>query len=96
MVFVQGEVLYDEEKEWREVEEADQVHVEGDGGRDAGPVLQVAKEAHANVQAAERNEKNISCQPLIWNSYQAIVTMDVLRTPFHPSMSLTKQSASAM
>ena len=34
--------------------EADQVHVEGDRGRDVRPVLQVAKEAHGNVQAAER------------------------------------------
>ena len=39
-----------------EVVEADQVHVEGDRGRDVGPVLQVAKEAHANVQAAERDQ----------------------------------------
>ena len=38
------------------IEEADQVHVEGDGGRDVGPVLQVAKEAHGNVQAAERGK----------------------------------------
>ena len=34
--------------------EADQVHVEGDRGRDVRPVLQVAEEAHGNVQAAER------------------------------------------
>ena len=38
------------------IEEADQVHVEGDGGRDVGPVLQVAKEAHGNVQATERGK----------------------------------------
>ena len=39
--------------------EADQVHVEGDGGRDVRPVLQVAKEAHGNVQAAERGGHKI-------------------------------------
>ena len=39
--------------------EADQVHVEGDGGRDVRPVLQVAKEAHGNVQAAERGGDKI-------------------------------------
>ena len=39
--------------------EADQVHVEGDGGRDVRPVLQVAKEAHGNVQAAERGGEKI-------------------------------------
>ena len=33
---------------------ADQVHVKGDGRRDVGPILQVAKEAHGNVQATER------------------------------------------
>ena len=39
--------------------EADQVHVEGDRGRDVRPVLQVAKEAHGNVQAAERGGDKI-------------------------------------
>ena len=48
-------VMCDEEEE----QEADQVHVEGDRGRDVRPVLQVAKEAHGNVQAAERGGDKI-------------------------------------
>ena len=41
------------------IEEADQVHVEGDGGRDVGPVLEVAKEAHSNIQATERGNESL-------------------------------------
>ena len=32
-------------------QDTDQVHVQGDGGSYVGPILEVAEETHANVQA---------------------------------------------